>query len=258
MMVDVQRLRDSETAAMEDGEAFRAAVLAWCVSWHQLPAASLPDDDVALCRMLGYGRDLNAWKRVRAAGALRGFILCRDGRIYHRVVAEKAIEAWERKIAAQQSGRLGATKRWARRPPAGPDGHPMATPSDHDSRPIGAPMGLDSNGEGQGYGHGHEEEIEKESQVPLANQTEGGRAVARPSFEAAVAAVAALLERDLGAQDRVTLRGWMHDKRHDLRRHILPALQRQVELRGIADVAGKPLYLFNKQVAEFRLGRRVA
>lgn len=99
MPLDVLRLRDSEIAAIGDAEAFRAAVIAWCVSWHQLPAASLPDDDAILCRLLGYGRDLKGWQAVRAAGALRGFVRCNDGRLYHHVVAEKARESWAKKQA---------------------------------------------------------------------------------------------------------------------------------------------------------------
>ena len=97
MPLDVVRLRDSDIAGVEDGEVFRAAVLAWCAAWHQVPAASLPDDDAVLARLTGYGRDLATWKRVREAGALRGFVRCSDGRLYHPVVAEKALEAWDKK-----------------------------------------------------------------------------------------------------------------------------------------------------------------
>src|SRR3990167_1381965 len=94
MPLDVVRLRDSDVAALPDGDAFRAAVMSWCVSWHQQPAASLPDDDGILARLLGYGRDVAGWKAARGGGALHGWIKCSDGRLYHPVVAEKAIEAW--------------------------------------------------------------------------------------------------------------------------------------------------------------------
>lgn len=98
MMLDVTRLRDSELATHPDGELFRANVLSWCVAWHQLPAASLPDDDATLARLLGYGRDLRTWRKVRAAGGLRGWVKCSDGRLYHPVVAEKALDAWNTKL----------------------------------------------------------------------------------------------------------------------------------------------------------------
>jgi hypothetical protein len=94
MPLHVVRLRDSGIAAIEDPEAFRAAVISWCVAWHQVPAGSLPSGDSELARMLGYGRDMRTFRRVREHGALRNFILCADGRLYHPVVCGLAIEAW--------------------------------------------------------------------------------------------------------------------------------------------------------------------
>ena len=108
MKLDVRRLRDSRIASLEQPEAFRTSVLSWCVAWHQLPAASLPDDDVALAQMLGWGRDVRGWRKVRAAGGLHGWILCSDGRLYHPVVAEKAKEAWAAKQA--QRARTAAAR----------------------------------------------------------------------------------------------------------------------------------------------------
>ncbi|WP_229765819.1 DUF1376 domain-containing protein [Stenotrophomonas maltophilia] len=93
MPLDVSRLRDSELAIMATGDEFRAAVLLWCAAWNQLPAASLPDNDQALAAYAGFGRDVRGWQSVKG-GAMRGFVLCSDGRWYHPVVAEKAIEAW--------------------------------------------------------------------------------------------------------------------------------------------------------------------
>ncbi len=96
--LDVVRLRDSNLAALSTGDGFRAAVLLWCASWHQSPAASLPNDDRLLARYAGYGRDVEAWKAVRDE-ALRGYQLCSDGRLYHPLLAEKANEAWASKQA---------------------------------------------------------------------------------------------------------------------------------------------------------------
>jgi Protein of unknown function (DUF1376) len=94
MPLDVGRLRDSDLALVSSGEEFKAAVLLWCASWHQVPAASLPDDDRALCRLAGV--EPKVWQRVRD-GALRGWIQCDDGRLYHPVVAEKALDACQRR-----------------------------------------------------------------------------------------------------------------------------------------------------------------
>ena len=50
--------------------------------------------------LAGFGRAVKLWLRVKQK-ALRGFYLCADGRLYHSVVAEKALEAdfkrWKRK-----------------------------------------------------------------------------------------------------------------------------------------------------------------
>jgi hypothetical protein len=97
MPLDVLRLRDSDLAVKADGEAFRCAVLLWCASWHQVPAASLPDDDDVLAQLAGFGRVTKEWMRHRA-GALRGWVKCSGGRLYHSVVAEKANEAWRAKV----------------------------------------------------------------------------------------------------------------------------------------------------------------
>jgi hypothetical protein len=101
MPLDVQRLRDSDLASDETPEACWAAVLLWCASWHQTPAGSIPDSDEWQAKHAGYkahGRIAPGWKRIRK-GALRGWVACSDGRLYHPVVAEKANEAWRQKLA---------------------------------------------------------------------------------------------------------------------------------------------------------------
>jgi uncharacterized protein YdaU (DUF1376 family) len=94
MPLDVNRLRDSQLSISASGDQFRAAVLLWCASWGQVPAGSLPDDDMAMASYAGYGRDIKGWRKVKE-GAMRGFVLCDDGRWYHPVIAEKAMEAWD-------------------------------------------------------------------------------------------------------------------------------------------------------------------
>ena len=98
MPLDVVRLRDSDLAAIASGDGFRAAVLLWCAAWHQVPAASLPKDDRALAHLAGYGRNPSGWRKIKS-DAMRGFVECDDGRLYHATIAEKANEAWQRKQA---------------------------------------------------------------------------------------------------------------------------------------------------------------
>lgn len=143
MPLDVARLRDSDLASLADPEARWANVMSWAAGWHQVPAASLPDDDAALCRLLGYGRDLKTWAKVRAAGGLHGWMKCADGRLYHPVVAEKAMEAWERKQIQRKRSKAGNDARWGRKAGAGDepasseggvkDAHPGP---EHDPKPI--------------------------------------------------------------------------------------------------------------------------
>lgn len=101
MPLDVQRLRDSDLM-LESPEAIVAAVHLWMAAWHQVPAASLPDDDRSLARYAGYGRSIAAWHEVRSA-AMRGFVRCSDGRLYHRTLAEKAQSAWRKRLEHEWS-----------------------------------------------------------------------------------------------------------------------------------------------------------
>lgn len=104
MPMDTVRLIDSDFAALSTGEEFKAAVMLWCKAWQQLPGGSLPDDDRVLAHLSGAGA---RWKKVKAM-ALHGFVLCSDGRLYHPVIAEKALDAWKHR----QSQRERAARRW--------------------------------------------------------------------------------------------------------------------------------------------------
>jgi hypothetical protein len=108
MPLDVVRLRDSDIAVVASGDEFRAAVMLWCAAWHQLPAASLPNDERLLGNLAGFGRDLKGWRAVSDM-ALRGFILCSDDRFYHPVIADKAIEAGTKR-RRQRAQTSAATK----------------------------------------------------------------------------------------------------------------------------------------------------
>lgn len=102
MPLDVRRLRDSKLVAVRSPEEVVAAILLWSASWHQQPASSLPDDDVELSSLAGYGgvRGVALFRKIKG-GALYGFVLCADGRWYHPVVAEKAADGWNAKLDTQ-------------------------------------------------------------------------------------------------------------------------------------------------------------
>jgi hypothetical protein len=111
MMIDITRLRQSEFDATIDDAAWRAGVNLWFSAWHSVPAGSLAADDASLAKAAGLGRDVRTWKKVRPE-ALRGFIECSDGRLYHETVCEFALEAWLEKLAQRISSGAGNAKRW--------------------------------------------------------------------------------------------------------------------------------------------------
>ncbi len=109
MPVDIGRLFDSEFHAVSDDAAWRAGMTLWLKSYHQVPASSIPDDDVALARLAEFGKDMKGWRKIRSA-ALRGWKKCSDGRLYHFVVAEKALEGWIEKLNQRKSSGAGNAK----------------------------------------------------------------------------------------------------------------------------------------------------
>lgn len=107
MWVDTDRLLRSDTWILGTSDEKAAAFTLWAESWHQVPAASLPNNDRVLAKLSQAER----WSKSRAH-ALRGWVACSDGRLYHPVVAEKALEAWIEKLTAAISGAVGNAKRW--------------------------------------------------------------------------------------------------------------------------------------------------
>lgn len=135
MPVDTVRLLDSDLWALSTGEELKAALKLWCKAWQQVPAASLPDDDRILASLSGSGR---MWSKLRPM-ALRGFVRCTDGRLYHPVIAEKAMEAWEHRRAQRDK----ANKRW----------HPSGTPAAH---ATASPTAMQGTGTETGRGKGQD------------------------------------------------------------------------------------------------------
>lgn len=171
MPLDAVRLRDSDLTALVSGDEFRSAVLLWCASWHQLPAASLPDDDRILSNLAGFGFAVDAWKAVKE-GAMRGWIKCSDGRLYHPVVAEKARDAWLGKLEQRWNTEKARVKKHNQRHGTEyvvPDfetwlslGRPTTVLGDtyaesqetNHKCPQSVPREIDSKGQGEGQGQG--------------------------------------------------------------------------------------------------------
>lgn len=163
MPLDVSRLRDSDLAANETPEACWAAVLLWAASWHQIPAASIPNDDRWIAKQAGYaqrGKIAKEWSDIRS-GALRNWVECSDGRLYHPVVAEKALEAWRAKLKQRWSSELARIKKHNQRHGTSlvfpsfeewtdqgcPQGHPLNVPRDSGSLSPGTKTSVPGDGE---------------------------------------------------------------------------------------------------------------
>ena len=149
MPLEVHRLLTSETWLLGTSDEKVAALTLWLVAWHQLPAGSLPDNERMLAHLSGAG--VSGWKKVRDH-ALRGWVKCSDGRLYHPVVAEKVRDSWAKKEAQRERSKKGNSARWASKKDA--VSTPTAIPQGSKSDPIRMPEGVlevslkDPKGEG--------------------------------------------------------------------------------------------------------------
>jgi hypothetical protein len=193
MPMEVDRLRRSKTwllAKKNPAVAFYQMNL-WLASWHSLPAGSLDDDDdvladLALC-------DEKTWKKVKS-DALRGWVKAENGRLYHKVVAEKVIEAWEAKKA--QRSRTLAARQARSKSQSGPSTDNVTrhvtenvtkTVTDNVTDNVTASK-RQGQGQGQGQGHSSAREPQKQSQTPIdriarAMNLEVGQLMRRPAFQ---------------------------------------------------------------------------
>ncbi|MBI4695542.1 MAG: DUF1376 domain-containing protein [Gammaproteobacteria bacterium] len=103
----------SELFALSTGDEFKAAVALWCRAWVQTPPGSLPDDDRVLAAFSG-ARE--SWPAVRDM-ALRGFVKCSDGRLYHTTLCEDVLRAAESRDqhAARVQNKNERQARWRER-----------------------------------------------------------------------------------------------------------------------------------------------
>jgi uncharacterized protein YdaU (DUF1376 family) len=107
MPLDTERLLMSDLALTCSLEVLGAAVLLWAAAWHAVPAGSLPAEDAALAHLARAGA---RWHGIKGA-ALRGFVLCSDGRLYHPVVCEKVRNAMRAQARAEDERALDAARK---------------------------------------------------------------------------------------------------------------------------------------------------
>ena len=122
----------------------------WHAYAHQVPAASLPDNDRVLADHAGVSTTV--FRRLKPQ-ALRGWIKCDDDRLYHPFLAEIAMDAWKRRV-----GHRARTLKWREKTPA-----VTVTPA---SRDAGQGQG-ERQGQGQGQRQG-QDSAESEAAIDRA------------------------------------------------------------------------------------------
>jgi hypothetical protein len=110
MRLDIVRLSNSDSwfRARNIPHASHAMLNLWMRAWHQVPSGSLPNDDA----ILSHWADIPAgkWQDVKSI-AMSGFDMHSDGRFYHPVIVEYAIEAMLHTVSKSEQGRKAAKKR---------------------------------------------------------------------------------------------------------------------------------------------------
>lgn len=108
MQIEIKRLLTSETWMLGTGTERSASIALWLESWHQVPAGSLPNKDAILAHLSQHGME---WASIKD-NVLKGWVECSDGRLYHPVVCEKALEAMLERLSYRLSSGKGNAVRY--------------------------------------------------------------------------------------------------------------------------------------------------
>lgn len=109
--VYADRLWESNFWGVATDAEFRAAFCLWLKCWNQKPPGSLPTDDRLLCRLAELNGNLAKWRKVKRI-ALRHWIECDDGRLYHPVIAELVLDAVNKLDRARTRTSAATANRW--------------------------------------------------------------------------------------------------------------------------------------------------
>lgn len=109
--VYADRLWESNFFAVATDAEFKAAFCLWLKSWNQKPPGSLPNDDRQLCRLAELNGNLAKWQKVKRI-ALRHWVECDDGRLYHPVIAELVLDANEKLQRSRDRTSAATANRW--------------------------------------------------------------------------------------------------------------------------------------------------
>lgn len=184
------------------------ALRLWAKAWQQVPCSSLPNDVAKIREWAGCAGKFQRWKMVKG-GALRGFSLCKDGRLYHHKVAEAANNA----ASKSRAGKRGAKSRWDKVNAL--KTHNSANATAYDTGDSRTDDTLYSNGDGRPHGKQHAEKgREYSSPLPPSLSGPGSGSLEAPPARSSTSAVEPPADPefvevtiDSGAKLRVTRRG---------------------------------------------------
>jgi Protein of unknown function (DUF1376) len=152
----------------------------WTASWHERPAGSLEDDDDVLADAAMCPPE--RWAEVKA-DALRGWVKCSDGRLYHPVVAEKVAESWHGKVLRRWSNECDRIRKENRRRedighdalplPSKPERNSISIPAEFHKTTDGIPAEnalkeRDREGTGTGKGESKKDSSPEDPQILAA------------------------------------------------------------------------------------------
>lgn len=152
------RLFKSATWIEASPQAQVAALRLWWHAYaHEVPAASLPDNDRLLAEHAGLGGALRAFRKIKAQ-AMHGWVLCSDGRWYHKVVAELALEAWAGRVRNREK-----IRKWREKKDAA---NRSVSPPETVAGPVAGPVRNRREGQGQRESQGEGQLPEEEAAAP--------------------------------------------------------------------------------------------
>ena len=203
-MLNVERLMASELVALSSHEVIASALFLWCRAWKQRPAASLPADDKVIAAFAKL--PMSRFRKLREE-VLHGFVLCSDGRMYHRVLAEEARKAYDRKVAFQRRRETDAERlrNWrASRDKSKDETRFNEVSCTNDETRVETRFVAEGQGQGQGQG-----QKKDPPQPPLPGGAQAGSRPARPEYPADFEAVwADYPPRAGGNSKRAAFRAW--------------------------------------------------
>ncbi|RAS32067.1 hypothetical protein [Paraburkholderia bryophila] len=103
----IYELEKSDAWRFGNSDERAASLSLQIASWKEVPAASLPNDDRALSIL----SRSECWATTKSI-VLRDWKLATDGRLYHKSVAQCALESWIKTLLQRISGMKGNAIRW--------------------------------------------------------------------------------------------------------------------------------------------------